>query len=318
MARPFIHCGVDYAGPLSLKEGRGRGKRLVKGYISLFICLATKAVHLELVGDLTTDSFLGAVKRFVARRGHVTDFYSDNGTNFVGADREFQRVLHSQALKNQLNTVTHNIKWHFIPPRAPHQGGLWEASIKLVKQNLKKVVGSANLTFEEMYTVLAGIEACVNSRPITPLSNDPNDLNALSPSHFLIGDLLVAPIEADVTQLRMNTLSRWQLVDQIRQHYWRRWQREYLNNLQQRTKWKSPKKDLVVGDMVLVKEENLPPLQWSYGRVVEVHSGNDKKVRVVSIKTKGGVIKRAINKVCVLPIQQSETVTTVPPNQRTM
>ncbi|XP_031349442.1 uncharacterized protein LOC116175453 [Photinus pyralis] len=301
-ARPFIHCGVDYAGPLSLKEGRGRGKRLIKGYISLFICLATKAVHLELVGDMTTDSFLGAVKRLISRRGHVTDFYSDNGTNFVGADREFQKLMRSESLKNKLNVTAQNINWHFIPPRAPHHGGLWEASIKLIKHNLKRVVGNANLTFEEMYTVLTGIEACINSRPITPISNDPHDLTALSPSHFLIGDILVAPIESDVTTLKINTLSRWQLVDQIKQHYWRRWQREYLHHLQQRTKWKCSKADIVIGDMVLIKEENLPPLQWSYGRVLDIHRGSDEKVRVVIIKTKGGVMKRPITKICVLPI----------------
>ena len=304
-ARPFIHCGVDYAGPLLLKEGSGRGKRTVKAYICLFICLATKAVHLELVGALSTDFFLNALKRFISRRGHVSDFYSDNGTNFVGAQRELSNLLKNTKFHDTIKLYCTELKinWHFIPPAAPHQGGLWESNIKLVKSQLKRTIGEAKLTFEEMYTLLTRIEACINSRPISPLSEDPQDLSPLTPSHFLIGDLLIAPIEVDVTNIKINRLSRWQYVEQLRQQFWNRWHRDYLNNLPQRSKWKKQSANIKIGDLVLVRNDTLPPLQWPLGRVHEVHPGADGVVRVVTVKTKNGLCKRPLNKICLLPTE---------------
>ena len=138
-ACPFINCGVDYAGPISIKEGRGRGKRIVRAYLALFVCFATKTYHLELVSDLSAESFLGALKRFVSRRGNVLHMYSDNGTNFVGANRELMK-LHELFKSREFDIVEKayleksNITWHFIPPRSPHFGGLWESGIKLENQ----------------------------------------------------------------------------------------------------------------------------------------------------------------------------------------
>jgi hypothetical protein len=130
--RPFIKSGVNYAGPFIIKEGVYKRKRLLKAYIALFVCMTTKAVHIELVSDLTTDAFLATLKRFIARRGIVTDLFSDNGTNFVGANNELHNL--EQLFKNQINgekivntMANDQITWHFIPPRAPHFGGLWEA-----------------------------------------------------------------------------------------------------------------------------------------------------------------------------------------------
>jgi hypothetical protein len=273
--RPFLISGVDFAGPISLKEGRGRGKRIVKAYIALFICMTTKAVHVELVGDLTTESFLNALKRLISRRGMVSKLYSDNATNFIGSKNELQKRIQSD----------HNIEWHFIPPRSPHMGGLWEANIKCVKNHLKRVIGNANLTFEELYTVLTSIEAILNSRPLCPLSNDPNDLSYLTPGHFLVGEPLNAPAEFDLTDVNIHRLSRWQHVERIRQHFWKRWSNEYLTTLQQRTRWITSKDKVPhVGSLVLIKETNAPPLQWKLGRITQLHPGPDKVVRVVSVK----------------------------------
>ena len=300
-SRPFSKVGVDFGGPLLIKEGRGKGKRTTKSYICLFICLSTKAVHLELVGDLTSDSFLSALKRLISRRGNISFVLSDNATNFVGARKELQQLFKSEIFKNKL--ANENIMWKFIPPRAPNFGGIWEAGIKSVKNHIKRVIGENHLTYEEMYTLLVRIEAVLNSRPLTPLSNDPNDLSALTPGHFLIGHPLTAPVEKDHTAISSNRLSRWQLIEACRQHFWRRWSKEYLTTMQSRAKWQhTSAKVPEVGTLVVLKDDNLPPLQWPLGRITQLHPGNDGLVRVVSVRHKGGVVKRAITKVCALPI----------------
>ncbi|XP_063920382.1 uncharacterized protein LOC135135288 [Zophobas morio] len=300
-SRPFSKVGVDFGGPLLIKEGRGKGKRTTKSYICLFICLSTKAVHLELVGDLTSDSFLSALKRLISRRGNISFVLSDNATNFVGARKELQQLFKNENFKNKL--ANENIMWKFIPPRAPNFGGIWEAGIKSVKNHIKRVIGENHLTYEEMYTLLVRIEAVLNSRPLTPLSNDPNDLSALTPGHFLIGHPLTAPVEKDHTAISSNRLSRWQLIEACRQHFWRRWSKEYLTTMQSRAKWHhTSAKVPEVGTLVVLKDDNLPPLQWPLGRITQLHPGNDGLVRVVSVRHKGGVVKRAITKVCALPI----------------
>ena len=160
------------------------------------------------------------------------------------------------------------------------------------------------MTFEELYTLITCIEACLNSRPLIPLSNDPNDFDVLTPAHFLIGDHLTSTLEPDLKDIRVNRLSRWQRMEQLRQHFWSRWSKEYLSGLQQRSKWKSTSgADIEIGQLVLIKEENVPPLKWLLGRVTEVHRGTDQRVRVVSVKTKAGCIKRAVARLCKLPVE---------------
>ena len=160
------------------------------------------------------------------------------------------------------------------------------------------------MTFEELYTLITCIEACLNSRPLTTLNNDPNDFDVLTPAHFLIGDDLTSTLEPDLKDIRVNRLSRWQRMEQLRQHFWSRWSREYLSCLQQRSKWRSTSgADIEIGQLVLIKEENVPPLKWLLGRVTEVHRGTDQRVRVVSVKTKAGCIKRAVVKLCKLPVE---------------
>jgi hypothetical protein len=160
------------------------------------------------------------------------------------------------------------------------------------------------LNFEEMYTLLAMIEACLNSRPITPLSNDPHDLTSLTPGHFLIGTPLTAPAEDNIREVPTNRWTRYQLITQMRQHFWRRWSQDYLHTLQQRTKWRStPNDGPTVGALVILKEDNTPPLHWPLGRITELHPGQDGKCRVVSVKTVRGVFKGPIIKICPVPCE---------------
>ncbi|CAG7824546.1 unnamed protein product, partial [Allacma fusca] len=165
--------------------------------------------------------------------------------------------------------------------------------------------GSTSLNFEEYATLLAQVESCVNSRPLSPLSCDPEDLSALTPGHFLIGAPLNALPEPDLTETKINRLSRWQLCQQLAQHFWKRWNQEYLHQLQQRNKWNLSSENLKVGTLVLLKDERLPPTEWKLGRIIQVHPGPDGLVRVVTLKTESGELKRPIVKLCPLPLEQS-------------
>ncbi|XP_046391251.1 uncharacterized protein LOC124159470 [Ischnura elegans] len=240
-ARPFSVAGLDYAGPFYLRTTKGRGHRSYKGYVALFVCFATRAIHLEAVSDLTTHSFLAAYRRFAGRRGVCRTLYSDNATTFQGAAKELRRMFGAASdFYAEVASVLANdgTSWSFIPPNSPHFGGLWEAGVKSTKHHLLRVVGEHTLTFEEFSTVLIQIEACLNSRPLHPLSSDPDDLNALTPAHFLIGGTLFLIPEPECPNISGNCLSRWRLLLRLQLNFWKRWSREYLHHLQQRTKWR--------------------------------------------------------------------------------
>jgi hypothetical protein len=306
---PFSHCGVDYAGPILIKEGNRRSKKTIKSYIALFKCFATKAVHIEIVTDATCEAFLAALKRFMARRGKVSSIHSDNATYFTAANRELTKLFTSANFQNEIiqSLKQQNIQWHFIPARSPHRGGFWEAGIKAIKFHLKRVVGNALFTYEEMLTVLVQIEACINSRPITPLSSDPNDFSPLTPGHFLIGRRLTSNSEPDLTLIKENLLSRWQRVQQVTQHFWKRWSKEHLNTLQQRNKWRQRSQEVLqAGTPILLKEENLHPLCWRMGVILEVHPGPDGLIRTATIKTSTGIVTRATNRICPFPTEDFE------------
>ncbi|XP_047022638.1 uncharacterized protein LOC124632030, partial [Helicoverpa zea] len=304
---PFMICGVDYAGPMFILNRKGRGAKLEKCYICLFVCFSTRAVHLELVTSLTTEAYMLALKRFISRRGKPSEIFSDNGKNFIGAMKEF-----TQFLKNNHNNITEilandNIKFNFIPPYTPHFGGLWEAGVKSCKYHIRRVIGNANLTYEEFSTILAQIEAVLNSRPMHPLSADPTDLLPLSPSLFLIGRPLTAPATPDLTATASHRLSRYDRVEQMRQHFWRRWSTEYISELQTRTKWKTRREELAPNTLVLIKEDNLPPLKWRLGRILHTFPGKDGVSRVADIKTATGTVRRAFTKICPLLPQENDT-----------
>uniref|UniRef100_A0A8D8DVN5 (northern house mosquito) hypothetical protein n=1 Tax=Culex pipiens TaxID=7175 RepID=A0A8D8DVN5_CULPI len=233
--------------------------------------------------------------------------HSDNGTNFVGAKTELHELW--QMFQNECATkkitsycVEKGIEWSFIPPRSPHFGGIWEAGVKQVKHHLKRIVGERKLSYEELYTTLTQIEAVLNSRPLMPSS----DYTAITPAHFLIGREMQAVPEPDYSHLKENRLSRWQLVQTMLQHFWRRWTAEYLPELQNRSKWLKTKV-IKEGSLVLLVDQNAPPLQWPLGRIVTVHPGEDGVTRVVTVRMANGAeFKRAVTEVCLLPLDEDE------------
>ncbi|XP_015377512.1 PREDICTED: uncharacterized protein LOC107171770 [Diuraphis noxia] len=240
--RPFSSVGTDYGGPYLIKECKRRNTKTTKVYIALFVCMATKAIHVEIVSDLTTDAFLAALDRFIACRGVPAHVYSDCGTNYVGADRQLKLLFRNKDVQTRISArIVCN--WNFNPPAAPHFGGVWEAGIKSVKFHLKRVIGTQVLTYEELETLCVRVEGILNSRPLTPASMDPHDFTALTPGHFLIEQPLLAVPEENI--------------------------------IEGRQKWTTIQDNLKVDDLVIVEAPNQPPSVWRMGRITAVHPGPD-------------------------------------------
>jgi hypothetical protein len=191
-----------------------------------------------------------------------------------------------------------------MPPHSPHFGGLWEAAVKSMKHHLRRTLGNNVCTYEEFITITANMEACLNSRPLCTLPNDPSH-SYLSPGHFLVGEPLSTLPSLDLTNVKSNRLSRWQQPQQQTQHFWQRWLADYLQELQQRPKWQHSASNFRPGDAVLVMDEHTPPLQWPLAIVTAVHPGPDQRIRVMTVKTTKGTFQRPITKVCSLPSPNS-------------
>lgn len=300
---PFQNTAVDYAGPIMVADRKGRGCRLLKAYICVFVCLAVRAVHIELVTELSTNGFIACLNRFIARRGRPSKIFSDNGKNFVGACNELSRLLDSNSIIS-LYAAEHHIEFKFSPVYSPHFNGLVEGCVKSIKFHLKRIIGLANLTYEELTTLLVQVEAILNSRPLTPLSSDPSDLVALTPCHFLMGrNIVLTPqVHADDETRNVNTLTRYKRVECLKQHFWTRFYNEYISELQKRHKWQKQHGELHLHQMVLIKDDRLPPNRWLLGRVLHLYPGTDGVSRVVDVHTTSGTLRRAFNRLVPLPL----------------
>lgn len=306
-SRPFAAAIVDYAGPFRLKASQFRGIKTYKGYVVIFTCMSTKAVHLEAAGDMTARTFIDAFERFIARRGYCHDMYSDNGTNFVrafkdmGKDGKLFETSYNDVIKTDIipRLATRNIQWHFSPPYSPHFNGLVEAAVKSTKFHLVRIMAEANLSFEHFYTVLVRIEAVLNSRPISSNSDNINDFIALTPGHFLTGNSLLARPHPPTNE---SVLTRYQQREAMVQHFWHRFRMEVLSSMQVRNKWNSKQPN--IGDLVIVKEDNVPVNCWPLARVEELHPGSEGLIRVATIRfSDRSMLKRSIAKLCLLPIE---------------
>lgn len=310
---PFTYVGIDFAGILDVKASSCRGKVTFKGYFVVFVCFATRAMHLEVVGDQSMHTFLDSLKRFLARRPNCSHIYSDNGSAFVAAVNLLK--AHENTWRKQIDEeirpylTNRSISWHFIPPGTPHFGGLWEAGVKSVKHHLKRVCGARSYTFEQWSTFITEIEGILNSRPLCPFSSDPDDMTAITPHHFLNGDFARDPPEP------LGILDAVPLPVQLRelcalkQSFWRQWSTSYLSQLQSRPKWLKVSDNIKVDDLVIIKDDRLPPQHWLLARVISTHPGADGLVRVVTVRTKNGIQKRpiSIHRICRLPLESTAT-----------
>jgi hypothetical protein len=299
---PFSSVGVDFFGPFHVSLGprtRGRRSALHKRYGCIFTCLRIRAVHIEMVTDLSSDSFLEAVTRFVARRGAPFEFFSDNGTNFKGASADVIDALKSwNQSEVQDRLANQRISWHFNTPTASHQGGVWERVIRSIRRILDSLISNSRLTDETLCTLFCEVEKILNDRPITRVSSDPTDLEALTPNHILLlrgnSSLQMDPKSPGRSRGRLKQ------AQDLANQFWQRWVAEYLPNLQRRQKWTKKERNLKKGDLVLITDGNEPRGHWKKGLVTEVFEDKEGQVRRVTLKTESGVLLRSVHKLCLL------------------
>ncbi|CAB4026641.1 uncharacterized protein LOC110248986, partial [Paramuricea clavata] len=255
---------VDYAGPVFIKAGSKRRPIYQKAYIAIFVCLQTKSCHIEFVSDLTAEAFVAALRRFVARRGKPGQIWSDNATCFTRANKDLKDFYDYLKEAETQETIanfrsTQGIQWKFSPPAGPHHGST---------------------------------DCCFRID-----SNDDDGIALLTPGHFLIGRPLESlPDHPDTVNKPMKVLKRWYLCQALVQHFWKKWYAEYLNYLQRFNKWNHERRNLSIGDIVVVKDDRLLPCKWPLARVIKVQPGPDKLVRVVTLQTKQGTCVRPIVK----------------------
>ena len=293
---PFTAVGVDYFGPIYVKLKRSTVKR----YGCVFTCLAIRSVHIEVSHDLSTDSFIQAFTRFVSRRGPPTQVYSDNGTNFKGAEAEIKYAL---GRWNQHQIQDHcgkrGIEWHFNAPSASHTGGVWERMIRSIRKIMRSLLSDQLVDDQTLLTLLAEVEKILNDRPLTRQTDDVNDLQPLTPSMLLLmrSNHCYPPGEFTAHD-RYN--KRWRHAHYLANVFWKRWRKEYLPILQERQKWLSPRRNLKSGDLVLIVDENASRGQWHKGIVEETMPDRFGIVRRVTVRTATSRLHRDVRKLCLL------------------
>ena len=294
----FTSAGVDLFGPLLVKVGRAQAKR----WGVIFTCMASRAIHLEVVASLGTDSFIMALMRFMARRGLPVTMFSDQGTNLIGAEAELNAAWRDV----DVDALTHaarkkGIDWKFNPPKASNFGGAWERCIRTVKNCLNTVLRPTDtLDDETLYTALTEVEALVNSRPITRVSSDPED-GVLTPNHLL---MMTSNTDYSASDLDLGAVYRrkWKAASSLRDSFWKQWTKQYLLDLQSRSKWEVERADFKVDDVVIMVEVGLKRGQWPLAVVTSVDLGRDGRVRSVRVKTRNSDFQRPINKLVKLEL----------------
>lgn len=285
-AAPFKVTGTDFAGPIYIIT---KSKNKQKVYIMVFTCAAIRAIHLEIVPDLSTESCINALRRFISKRGVPNIIYSDNAKTFKRTAmelQELQKIIKTEGFQEFIST--RRIEWRFIVERAAWWGGFWERMIKTIKDALKLTLGKKSLNYDELQTELAEVEASVNSRPLTYIDNDGDDLLILSPSHFLLGSNECGfSMDSTCSMVKRNDiLQSWKKRNELNRKFWKRWSCDYLQQLRLFHKQDPVKsKILKVGDVCLLHDQNLPRLLWKLVRITQVFQGRDGRIRACEVIT---------------------------------
>ena len=294
---PFLYVGIDYFGPILVKRARSQLKR----YGCVISCLTTRAVHIEVADDMTTDCFINAFRRFIARRGHPKEVFSDNGTNFKGAESILRKELSrlNQSKMDEYFKQT-GIKWNFNPPAASHMGGAWERMIRSIRRILDILLKSQVVTDDVLHTLLLEVESILNSRPLCPITLDPHGNEPLTPNHLLLMRQSCNDPPGVFESRDCYGRRRWRQVQYLADSFWKRWRREYLPTIALRQKWPDKERNFQNGDLVLVVDDGVPRGKWRMGQVISTFPDPNGVVRQVEVKTGVSVLRRPIVKLCLI------------------
>lgn len=277
----------------------------------LFTCLVSRAVHIEVTSSLESSSFIQVLRHFIARRGSVREMRSDNGAAFVGARNELLHAIEEmdhREIRAKLKKEKND--WIFNPPAVSHMGGVWERQIKTTRKILAGLMEEYGhcLDEESFRTLICEVEAINNSRPLTTVACEPNDLEPLSPNHILTTkSTVILPPPGKFQNSDMYMRRRWRRVQYLANLFWSRWKKEYLAVMQERHKWQHPQRSLVEGDVVIIREENAPRNAWSLALVVRVEPDSQGLVRSAVVRTRETTLRRPVNKlVLILPKKEQE------------
>ena len=309
VSQPFSITGVDFTGALYVKDSTGERKV----YICLFTCACTRAVHLELVCDLSVDSFLLAFRRFVSRKSLPTQMISDNASTYLAAAEEIRELFESNHLREALGRQ--HVKWSFIPKRAPWYGGFWEQLVGLTKQAVKKTLGRTFVTLQTLETVVVEIEGMLNDRPLIYVSSDISDPEPLTPAHLIYGRRIVSvphPVEDPDENADPFYLSDQDMRKVISRHskliqqFWVRWRKEYLTALHEFHKTTGNNRQVIKKGDVVVVHDDTPRLHWKLAVVDDLVKGNDGLIRSAHISTANHKTNRPITRLYPLEVVSSE------------
>lgn len=287
---PFSHVGVDVFGPWEVLTRKTRGGQAnSKRWAVIFTCLAIRAIHIEVIEEMTSSSFINALTRFIAIRGPVSEILSDRGTNFVGAAKELNMntcYVEKGPIANYLSE--NRITWKFNPPHSSHMGGVWERMIGVVRRILDSMLLDMRrkpLTHEVLCTLMAEVCAVVNNRPIVPISHDPDSPFLLTPSVLLTQKVGLNQALSSSMDLKDMYKSQWKHVQALSDVFWKRWKEEFLQNLQERRKWESKQENIKEGDLVLLKDKQLHRNNWPIALVIKTFpSLGDGLVRSAEVR----------------------------------
>lgn len=295
---PFTYCGMDCFGPFIVKQGR----KEIKRYGLLLTCICSRAIHIEMLDDMSTDAFISGLRCFIAIRGAVRQLRSDQGTNFIGAKNEFQKAVEKERICSIL--AEKQCEFVFNAPSASHTGGVWERQIRTVRNILNAILllCPGRLDDSSLRTVFYEAMSIVNCRPLTVSEIDkPDSLEPLTPNHILTGKTSSPrPPPGEFLKEDMYIRKRWRRVQFLMEQFWSRWRREYLAQITLRQKWHGVRRNIKEEDIVLEKDVDLPRNQWSLGRVIKSNPDVDGLVRRVKVKLQSGILERTVHKLVLL------------------
>jgi len=311
-APPFTYVGMDCFGPFLTRRGRSETKR----YGLLLTCLCSRAVHIEMLDDMSTDALINGLRCFIAVRGAVRHIRCDQGSNFIGAENELKAAMvELQSDKIASYLLDHQCDFIFNAPSSSHVGGVWERQIRTIKNVLKSTLAlcPGRLDDSSLRTLFYEAMAIVNSRPLTLVSNDPAE-EPLTPNHLItMKSATLLPPPGHFVKEDMYSQKRWRRVQYLTEQFWSRWRKEFVLSLNQRQKWSTPRRNVRIGDVVLLIDSDTPRMQWPRGIVVDTKTSGDGLVRRVKVRvgtsrldkrgrleTAISVLERPVQKVVVL------------------